>query len=74
MGTKKKFGISFKTDGRRVSIDFNEKMIKKAGKLEITLDEYNTAHISLTDWWIGKRRRFHIFKRKNIGVLIKNDN
>ena len=70
--TKNKIGISFKTDGRTVSIDINEKLIRKAGNITVFLDEDNTAHFSLSDWTIGRKRRFHIFKRKDCGVLIDN--
>lgn len=80
---KKNYGLKFATNGRTVNIEYNEKMIKKAGGITVALDDTNTAHISMTDWEIGDYRRFkklrRIFRKKckcgqSCGIEVSGEN
>lgn len=77
MTEKEECGLRFTQDGKSVSIEFNEKMIKKAGKIKVFLDDNGFAQIEMSSWTIaGRKRNWNPFKRKRkqSGILIKDCN
>lgn len=78
---KKNYGLMFSTNGRAVSIDYNEKMIKKGGQIKVFLDEDNTAQVSIIDWAIQGHKRFKRLRKlfgekygQSCGILIDGSN